>query len=379
MRITSLSLYHFRQPFRVGFLSPQFHRTAADSVILALGFDNGLVGFGESAPRDYVTGETCASVAQVIAGDLAPVLMGRPVMHLEDVHSCLAHIERTCLASGLGQVNSAIGAVDLALLDGLGRRLKVSAQSFLPAATQGAMPFSISVPLLPLDVVERLWGLINGKIALQALKVLLDNDLLANRQRLARIRAMVPPEMELRLEANGKWSRQEAHENLDTLRGYLPAAVEEPLKPDDRGSLRQLRSRYGIPVVLDESIQTMADMVHFADGEAVDVVNIKVSKCGGLLKSLALAQEARRRRIRVQVGAHVGESDILGAAGRILARAIPDITVYECGSHLLFSNLQQSTSCDPPESLPDRPGLGISDATIKALLAQATLLRRSTG
>jgi L-alanine-DL-glutamate epimerase-like enolase superfamily enzyme len=379
MRISSLNLYHFSQPFRVGFMSPQFHRTAADSIIVVLGFDNGLVGFGESAPRGYVTGETCASVSRVIAGNFAPVLMGRRVAHLEDVHDCLADLERTCALNGLGPVNSAIGAIDLALLDGLGRQLGVPAQSFLQAARPGTMPLSISVPLLPLEMVERLWGLIDGKITLQALKVLLENDRSANRRRVACIRAMIPPEMELRLEANGKWSAREALENLDALRGYLPAAVEEPLIPADRGMLRELRRRFGIPVVLDESIQTADDLARFAGDEAVDVVNIKVSKCGGLLKSQALAQEARRRGIRVQVGAHVGESEILGAAGRILAGAIPDLTVYEGCSHLLFANLMQSASCNPPEPSPDRPGLGVAHASTEALLAQAACLSRSTG
>jgi muconate cycloisomerase len=379
MRITSVTLYHFHQAFQVGFASPQFHRTAADSVILALGFDTGVVGYGESAPREYVTGETCVSVTRVLAETAAPCILNRTVERIEDVRACLAEIEALTRTAGGPRPNSALGAVDLALLDALGRQRGAPVTDLLQTPTRASLPLSVSVPLLPLEAVQRLWGLVAGKIPLQALKVLLENDPQANCRRVACIRAMVPPDLELRLEANGKWSRQEAWANLEAVAPYALRAVEEPLRPADREALPELRRRFGRAVVLDESIQQKEDLLRFAAMGGVDVVNIKVSKCGGLLASLDLAREARQRGIEIQVGAHVGESPILSAAGRLLAGALPDLTVYEGCSHLLFANLMQSGACSLPAPEVGRPGLGVADEALQALLQQATLLHRAAG
>ena len=68
------------------------------------------------------------------------------------------------------------------------------------------------------------------------------------------------------------------------------------------------------------------------------IVNVRVSKMGGLLRSLGLVAEARRHGMRVIVGAHVGETSLLSRAGLTVASSARDILVGQegaFGTHLL--------------------------------------------
>jgi muconate cycloisomerase len=61
----------------------------------------------------------------------------------------------------------------------------------------------------------------------------------------------------------------------------------------------------------------------------VDFFNVRVSKCGGLARSHAIARRAAAAGVGVQVGSQVGETAILSAAGRHLAAALPEVAFVE--------------------------------------------------
>jgi muconate cycloisomerase len=81
--------------------------------------------------------------------------------------------------------------------------------------------------------------------------------------------------------------------------------------------------------MVDESLVTEADAEALIEAKAADLFNIRVSKCGGLARSLAIAARASAMGIGVQVGSQVGETAILAAAGRHLAAALPEVAFVE--------------------------------------------------
>jgi muconate cycloisomerase len=81
--------------------------------------------------------------------------------------------------------------------------------------------------------------------------------------------------------------------------------------------------------MVDESLVTTADADALIEAKAADFFNIRVSKCGGLAPSLAIALRACEVGIGVQVGSQVGETSILAAAGRHLAAALVDVAFVE--------------------------------------------------
>jgi muconate cycloisomerase len=90
-----------------------------------------------------------------------------------------------------------------------------------------------------------------------------------------------------------------------------------------------LRRYVQVPIMADESLVTIEDAMRLIETNAVDYFNIRISKCGGIARSLKIASLAQKAGIRIQVGSQVGETAILSAAGRHLAAALRKVDFVE--------------------------------------------------
>ena len=77
--------------------------------------------------------------------------------------------------------------------------------------------------------------------------------------------------------------------------------------------------------MLDESLCGMADAERAAADGLCDLFNLRLSKCGGFIPSLRLAQFAARHGLGYQLGCQVGETAVLSAAGRHFATSVKDL------------------------------------------------------
>jgi len=323
----------------MGFDSPQMKRLQADSVLVRIDFDDGTAGFGESAPRPYVTGEDCRSVVGLIRHQFAPLLFDRSIRCLSEAESILMQLEKTCREDGASHYLSALGAVDLALIDALERSERLAPQELLPTFRRSGLRFSASIPFLPQSVIETYFPLLKAHIDIAVLKVLVGEDADANQARVKLIRRLAGGDVELRLEFNGKMSYERVRKNLECLQPFDIRAVEQPLPPRRMDELFRLRDMFNLEFVADESLVSLDDARALAHSSPYSIFNIKVSKCGGLLRSQKISELARAQGIQCQIGTHVGESRILTRAGRRLARSIPNFDCYGGGSEVLFSRL----------------------------------------
>ena len=142
------------------------------------------------------------------------------------------------------------------------------------------------------------------------------------------------------------------------------ALMEQPLPRGPVSELAALRAATSIPIMTDESLVTLEDARILIESEACDVFNVRLSKCGGLGRSLEFIELARSGGLDWQLGAHVRETGILSAVGRALALSVTDSLFVEgsIGEWLLQEDL-----CAPPVQFgPDSygeplsgPGLGI--------------------
>jgi muconate cycloisomerase len=102
-----------------------------------------------------------------------------------------------------------------------------------------------------------------------------------------------------------------------------------------------VRKQINVPIALDESLCGQVDAERAVRESLSDVFNIRLSKCGGFIPSLRLAQTAKRHGLAYQLGCQVGETAILSAAGRHFATSIANIRYLE-GSydrHLVWETL----------------------------------------
>jgi L-alanine-DL-glutamate epimerase-like enolase superfamily enzyme len=357
MEIASIRVHQATEPFDIAFLSGQAFRTQSESVILEMGYDNGMFSYGESAPRAYVTGETLSSVDGLIRDSFAPLLLHREIGKIEDVESILNELEDHCLQRAPKPWLSALGAVDIALLDGLGKLEKRPVSSYLGPLVNHPAGYSVSVPLLPSEQIRQLFHRFRH-YPFNHVKVLVGDDLSWNADRLGLLRSLFGDQVDLRIEVNGKWSFEQAVAHARELKRFRISAVEQPLPARDIEGLRRFREETGMQVVADESFCTLSDAKRLVDSRACDILNIKISKCGGLLRAKAIADFALSAKVPCQLGAHVGETEILAAAGRHFAATTHLMWVDGGYSFLLFGG-RGAEEAGPGKGKPLGPGLGL--------------------
>jgi muconate cycloisomerase len=148
-------------------------------------------------------------------------------------------------------------------------------------------------------------------------------------ERLRLIRSRLGASRDLRVDANEAWRPANAVQRIRELEPYGLSAVEQPVAHELIASLAEIRKETRVPIMLDESLCSRADAEQAIAGQTCDLFNIRLSKCGGLIPSLRLAQLARRHGLGYQLGCQVGETAVLSAAGRHFAASVADIQYVE--------------------------------------------------
>jgi L-alanine-DL-glutamate epimerase-like enolase superfamily enzyme len=370
MKIIRINLFQCDISFKFSFHSPHTIRIQSDSIVVELKFDNGISGYGESAPRPYVTGETPSTVTDTIQDFFSKTLFRSKIDSIEDVKSTLAALERECLDNNLKAYNSALGAIDIALLDALGKFEGAPLHHYLGPIVTDKMPCSFSIPFLSVTELTVLSHRVLN-LHLDYLKIIMGEVEGENLERVRLMRSLFGEQIGIHIEANGKWSTEQAIAHIEKLKRFNISGVEQPVAASDIEGLNKIRNKTGIPVIVDESMCNLSDAKRLIAAEACDIINIKISKCGGLLKCREIRNFAESKNIRCQVGSHVGETDILGEAGRYFGITTRNIFCFEGFSQLLFEDsweehfLKRSSSKDT--SLNSGLGVDLAKQKLKLL------------
>jgi L-alanine-DL-glutamate epimerase-like enolase superfamily enzyme len=334
MRLERLEVCRFPVPFRRAFRHASASRRQAENLIVVARSACGLSGYGEGCPRAYVTGERVEGGAAFLRA-LVPALSQR-VTDLASLRAWIADHRAEIDANP-----AAFAAAELALLDLLGKAEGKSLEALLglpPLA--GRFRYTAVLGDLPLPLfLWQLWRYRRSDFA--DFKVKLSGRPARDRSRLARFRA----EERLRVDANNLWRRPErAIAHLQRV-GVPLAAVEEPLAAGDLAGFARAGEALSARIVLDESLLRLEQLDALPAPERW-IANLRVSKQGGLLRSLALAKRAAERGIAVIVGAQVGETSLLTRAALTLMQAAgANLLAAEgaFGTHLLARDL--TTPC----------------------------------
>jgi L-alanine-DL-glutamate epimerase-like enolase superfamily enzyme len=324
MRLVAATLYGLRIPFVESFVHSAGERRWSDSIVVRVRDEAGVEGFGEGAPRPYVTGETVATALDHLALDLWPLVAGRelpPAENLADV----ADFVPDARMPGVIAPHAARAALELAVLDCALRSAGRPLGGLLPPRRPRVF-YSGVITAGPAERAARHARYMRA-VGLRHVKVKVGfRDDVA---RVTAVREALGPEVSLRLDANGGWTYARAAEVLDAVEPLGIAAVEQPLPRGPAHEYARLREATSVPLMADESLVTVDDAEALIAEEAVDFFNVRVSKCGGLARSLAIARLATAAGVGVQVGSQVGETAILAAAGRHLAAALDDVAFAE--------------------------------------------------
>jgi L-Ala-D/L-Glu epimerase len=323
MVIERLTLTPLEIPFRTGFKHHSAERKSTQAVIASAHSRSGSWGLGEGCPREYVTGENVATCLAFFSA------------HREEWmgFSGLADlIQWTENRAALIDANPAAWcAVELALLGVFAKDAALSVEALLGLPElQGDFAYTAVLGDGPIDTfraqLQRYLGL-----GMRDFKVKLSGDLAADAAKVTAIQAANAGER-FRLDGNNLWSEtSEAVAFLQSLPA-LPFALEEPLRPFDFSGMTEIVACLPVKIILDESVLRFEHLSAIPKSDARFIVNLRVSKMGGLIRSLGLAREARRLGLPLIIGAQVGETSLLTRCALSVANAFSDIVLAREGA-----------------------------------------------
>jgi L-alanine-DL-glutamate epimerase-like enolase superfamily enzyme len=112
-------------------------------------------------------------------------------------------------------------------------------------------------------------------------------------ERIAAVRAVIGPDIELMVDANQRWDLFRARRAIDALTPFGLSWVEEPLPADDIAGYVSLRQSVRVPIALGENLRTIRRFRDALTAGACDLLQPNVARVGGITPFRRIAELAR--------------------------------------------------------------------------------------
>jgi L-alanine-DL-glutamate epimerase-like enolase superfamily enzyme len=321
-----------------------------DSTIVAVHTDAGITGYGEVCPLGPAYLPAYAAGARAGIAELAPQLIGLDPTQTGAMHRAMNHKMR-----GHPYVKSAI---DVACWDILGKASNQSVATLLGGRFGADMPLyraiSQDAPHAMADMVAVYRA--QGYTKFQ-LKV--GSDVETDIARIFAVAERLQPGDVLIADANTGWTQHQALRVADAVR-HVDVYIEQPCKSYEE--CLAVRRHTNRPFVLDEVIDDLSMVVRGAADHAMDVINLKISKVGGLTP----ARQIRDLCVSLGIALTIEDTwggDIATAAIAHLAHSTPPemlFTTTDFNSYVTVSTAEGAPQrIDGRMTTTTRPGLGI--------------------
>lgn len=321
------------RPLNVELLEPFGIATGAQevarNVLVQVELANGIVGLGECAPFEAVSGETQASVLQCFT-EAVSLLHGRDVREVRALSAVLWEAWRS--------VPTAIAGAEMAAFDALTQSFGVSLLDwFGRAETQLRTDITITTTSNGDPVGTAIDAALRAVAAgFHTLKIKVGKDPLD--VEVARLRAIasVAPNTRWVLDANAGYDTETALSLLSEL-GSLKTRIdtfEQPVAREDWQGLIEVERKGGVPVCADESVRSPEDFAMLVKQGGPSGLNIKTAKLG-VVRAWDIAQSARTLGIELMIGGMV-ETELAMSCSACLAAGLGGFTHVDLDTPLFM-------------------------------------------
>ncbi len=352
MKVARISAYQVDLPLHEGSYAWSGGKSVEvfDSTVVRVETDEGLVGWGEVCPLGPAYLPSYAAGARTGIAQLAPALIGAEATELDRLNGLM---DRTLKGHPYAK-----SAIDMALWDVLGKAAGQSVCTLLGGRDGDSVVLYRAISqAAPESMAESVAGYRSQGYRRFQLKVGANPE-----EDVARIRAVaevLEAGDKLVADANTGWLMHEAARVVRAVHD-VDVYIEQPCESYEE--CLAIRRRTDHPFILDESIDGLVPLLRgYSDG-AMDVVNIKISKFGGLTR----ARQARDLCASLGIAMTIEDSwggDIITAAIAHLAHSTPEelrFTATDFNSYVTLSIAEGA-----PERIEGRmqasrvPGLGV--------------------
>lgn len=350
MIVTEAQAWLVRMPFAEDILWGSGRRTGATRLVVRLLTDTGIEGWGETI-------SLIDTVPAVLRNVVLPLVKGYRVADAERLHR---HVLGAGYYHHKRAAVMAIAAVEMALWDALGKQAGLPLHALWGGLYRPWVEASAYVFVKEPEAMRRTIDSFLDR-GFRTFKVKIGVDEPSDVAIVETARKAIG-DLPLRADVNGAWTPGTARRQLEKLRGYDLAYVEQPLELDDLMGHVELRRAVPVPVALDESAYTLADVGNIVRMGAADVVLLDPHEAGGLwqvVKQAAICESAG-----IPVTLHSGGELALSQAAYVhLAASIPNMSLAIDTER---DYLAADVAPDAPRlagghfTVPDAPGLGVT-------------------
>lgn len=292
MKVVEAALHVVRQPLVHTFETSSHRKSHLDHIVVELTDETGAVGWGETASpsHPFYSAETLDTALLITEQYLLPALLGTEWRHPEEVSRLWSKVRGHEFAkAGVDMaawvLYSSVQGIPLASALG-GSRSEVQA--------------GVSLGIEPTldELLAQVQKQVDAGYGRVKLKIAPGWDVEPVRE----VRTAFP-DLDLHVDANGAYGRTpEEADQLARLDGFGLTMIEQPFAPRNFLSSAQLAARLQTPVCLDESVETVDDLRTMISLQAGSILNIKVSRMGGLTAARAAHDLAAEHGIPVWCG-----------------------------------------------------------------------------
>jgi L-alanine-DL-glutamate epimerase-like enolase superfamily enzyme len=352
MRIERISAYRVELPLVEGSYKWSGGKSVSifDSTIVAVETNSGMIGYGEVCPLGPFYLPAYAEGVRAGLRELAPHLIGYDPREIQKLNRRM-----DAALKGHPYVKSGI---DMACWDLLGKATGLSLATLLGGRFGETIQLYRAISQQAPDAMAaNVAGYRSQGYRKFQLKVGGNPD--EDIHRIRAVREMLPPTDRLVADANTGWTQ---HEAMRVVRAVsdLDVYIEQPCVTYEE--CLAVRRATNHPFVLDENIDGLEMFLRAKSDLAMDVVNLKISKLGGLTKTIQIRDLCIQMGIAMTLEDSWG-GDITTAAIAHLAHSTPeefrfsstDFNSYVTVSHALGAPTRQDGTMQASQ----QPGLGI--------------------
>ena len=195
----------------------------------------------------------------------------------------------------------------MALHDLLARQLNVPLDVLLGGSRRSVIPQARIVPIKsPDEMATNARHLVDE--GYRAMKLKFNGDADTDVARVAAVRKAVGDAVMLMIDTNQSYAAKTFIRTFSRIDRYDIALVEQPVPTADIAGLKLVTSTLPVPIEADESAGSLADVYRLVGERAVDVINLKITKLGGLRNAMAAVNICEASGVACRLGAAFGPS-----------------------------------------------------------------------
>lgn len=318
MIITNIKFAMLKVPLITAFKTALRQVTAIEDLVVIIETDKGEIGFGAAPATPIITGDTHQSIIAAINNHIKPVLLNQPVEKLNSlinqVHGAMVHNM------------SAKAAIEIALYDLWGKLYKKPLYQLLGGGeAKLRTDITISVDSIEKMLTDSLQAITQG---FDVLKIKIGKNIHQDIERVKAIYQEVKGKAVIRLDVNQGWSAKQtvfAAHKLEQA-GVELELIEQPVKADDYAGMKYVTARVSTPIMADESAFSPRQVIELIQTHAIDIINIKLMKTGGISNAIKIADIAKIYGIECMIGCMLEGSIGVAAAAHVAVAKATSIT-----------------------------------------------------